>query len=80
MRVTSKRQVTIPQEIRELADITPGSNVEFHFENGRIWLPKSNPRARARKIRARLERLRRSATANLDLTTDEWMRMTRGVD
>ena len=81
MRITSKGQVTIPQNIRELAGLTPGMEVDFEYCNGQIMLvrvaDRENRTVRARRL---IERLRGSATANLDLSTDEWMRLTRGED
>jgi AbrB family looped-hinge helix DNA binding protein len=40
MKVTSKGQVTIPQELREKVGIVPGSDVEFVHEGGRLYLRK----------------------------------------
>lgn len=82
MRVTVKGQVTIPQHIRELAGIRPHSEVEFYFEDGKVWLIRTESDTRSRSSRGQLlvERLRGTATANLDLTTDEIMAMTRGED
>ncbi|MEY2513304.1 MAG: hypothetical protein QOJ89_662, partial [bacterium] len=34
MRVTSKGQVTIPQEVRRQLGITAGSEVDFELDNG----------------------------------------------
>ncbi len=79
MRVTVKGQVTIPQHIRELAGIRLHSEVEFYFEDGKVWLVPAGNDARSRG-RSLVERLRGTATANLDLTTDEIMAMTRGED
>ena len=82
MRVTVKGQVTIPQHIRELAGIRPHSEVEFYFEDGKVWLIRAEADTPSRSSRGQLlvERLRGTATANLDLTTDEIMAMTRGED
>ncbi|MBP1848841.1 AbrB/MazE/SpoVT family DNA-binding domain-containing protein [Rhizobium halophytocola] len=42
MRVTSKGQVTIPRDFRELVGIEPNSEVIFAIENGKLTLsPKS---------------------------------------
>ncbi|MFZ1640094.1 MAG: AbrB/MazE/SpoVT family DNA-binding domain-containing protein [Candidatus Contendobacter sp.] len=82
MRITSKGQVTIPREIRQIAGLEPGVDIEFHIENGLVWLTKTavDPEAKHTRIRKAIEALRGSATANQDLSTDEWMRMTRGDD
>ncbi|MFA5908517.1 MAG: AbrB/MazE/SpoVT family DNA-binding domain-containing protein [Vicinamibacterales bacterium] len=42
MRITSKGQVTIPQEIREQLGLLPNTEVEFSVERGRAVLrPKA---------------------------------------
>ena len=82
MRLTSKCQVTIPQEIIELAGLSPGSEVEFQFADGRVWLEKMEPeQARRReRILATIKGAVGSATANRKLRTDDILRMTRGED
>lgn len=82
MRITGKGQVTIPREIRQIAGLEPGVDIEFHIENGRVWLTKTaeDPEAKHAHTRKAIEALRGSATANQDLSTDEWMKMTRGDD
>lgn len=76
MRVTSKGQVTIPHDIREALEILPSSEVEFVRDNGRVWLRK---RERGEKhARELVGRMRGRATTKL--STDEIMRLTRGVD
>ncbi|MCC8998836.1 MAG: AbrB/MazE/SpoVT family DNA-binding domain-containing protein [Candidatus Contendobacter sp.] len=82
MRMTHEGQVTIPPEIRQLAGLEPGAEIEFHVENGRVWLAKieEDPEAKRARIRKAIEALRGSATANQDLSTDEIMAMTRGED
>ena len=77
MRITSKGQVTIPQDIREKAGLLPDTEVEFRFEKGRVTLrPKgrrvSAGRAAVAGLRGSLKRLKRS--------TDELMALTRGED
>ena len=78
MRLTSKGQVTIPQDIRELAGLAPGSEVEFEFRQGRVWIEKveSDQARRRGKIFAALGEIAGSAT-NTKLRTDEILRMTR---
>ncbi len=75
MRITSKGQVTIPQEIRRRAGLAPNMEVEFTIENGKIVLRKS----RQQKGRGELavERLRR-ARPGTTLSTDEILALTRG--
>lgn len=80
MRLTSKGQVTIPQNIRELAGLAAGSEVEFQFADGRVWLEKVMPDAaqRRQRILATLSEVVGSATASAGLRTDDILRMTRG--
>ena len=78
MRLTSKGQVTIPQNIRELAGLAPGSEVEFEFRQGRVWIEKveSDQAKRRERIFAALGEVAGSAT-NAKLRTDEILRMMR---
>ncbi len=73
MRVTIKGQVTIPQEIREKLGITPAVEVDFVEEKGRIYLVK---RKGEPKKTYKFKKLRR--IANVKMTTDEIMALTRG--
>ena len=73
MRVTIKGQVTIPQEIREKLGISPAVEIDFVEENDRIYLVKKTggPQKthKFRKLRG---------IANIKMTTDEIMALTRG--
>lgn len=82
VRLTSKGQVTIPQGIRELAGLAPGSEVEFQYSKGRVWLEKveTEQTRRRDRILATLSEVAGSATANRGLRTDDILRMTRGED
>lgn len=74
MKVTTKGQVTIPQEIREQLNIQPGAEVEFEIEGNAVKMkPVKKARLRGRRI---VERLRGKAT--VQLSTDEIMALTRG--
>jgi len=81
MRVTSKGQVTIPIALREKFGIFPDTEVEFGERGNKITIEKAKPRkgklTRGERIVARAAG---SATANLDLTTDQIMAWTRGWD
>jgi AbrB family looped-hinge helix DNA binding protein len=74
MRITSKGQVTIPQEIRDRLGLLPYSEVEFEVEGDSVRVRK------ARKTSARgaalVSRLRGAATTRL--TTDQILALTRG--
>ncbi|MFZ1574631.1 MAG: AbrB/MazE/SpoVT family DNA-binding domain-containing protein [Chromatiaceae bacterium] len=80
MRISPDGQITIPESIREKAGLLPDCDVEFHVENGRAWLAaRQLDRARHRaSIHATIERVAGSANANLDLSTDDILAMTRG--
>ncbi len=82
MRLTSKGQVTIPQNIRELAGLACGSEVEFQFADGRVWLEKVTPDTaqRRQRIMTVLGDVAGSATANRELRTDDILHMTRGEE
>ncbi|MBN2062036.1 MAG: AbrB/MazE/SpoVT family DNA-binding domain-containing protein [Deltaproteobacteria bacterium] len=72
MRVTTKGQVTIPQEIREKLGITPSVEVDFVEEKDRVYLIKrEGPPQKPR----RFSRLR--GIASVKMTTDEIMALTR---
>lgn len=71
-KVTTKGQVTIPQEIRDRLGIHPGSTVEFGVEGDVVIMRKSRDGGRGQTIVARI---RGAATAGL--TTDEIIALTR---
>ena len=76
MRITSKGQVTIPQEIREKAGLLPGTEVEFVLEAGTVTIRKvAEPLAPGRGARI-VDRLAGSAT--IKMTTDEINALMRG--
>ena len=71
MRVTTKGQVTIPRNIREILGITPETEITFREENGRFYLVKVDEPAVTRKF----HRFRGIATAKM--STDQIMELTR---
>jgi AbrB family looped-hinge helix DNA binding protein len=73
MRLSTKGQVTIPQEIREKAGIGPGSAVEVSIRDGIVYLTPSHEEKAPTNF---LQKLRGSAT--IRMTTDEIMALTRG--
>ena len=76
MRVTIKGQVTIPQAIRERHGFLPGTEVRFVEEDGVVRLVKDNEEpTRGRALVARMR-----GRAQIRLTTDEIMALTRGED
>jgi AbrB family looped-hinge helix DNA binding protein len=73
MRITSKGQVTIPQEIREQLGLLPYSEVVFQVDGDAVRITKAetgNPRGIALLARMR-------GTGTTGLTTDEIMALTR---
>jgi antitoxin PrlF len=81
MRVTSKGQVTIPRDLRELAGIKPNSEVVFSIESGKLMLaPKNGPQQVDDKVRLDrfLETLDRlEGTGDQELDADALMALTR---
>ncbi|MBN1848280.1 MAG: AbrB/MazE/SpoVT family DNA-binding domain-containing protein [Deltaproteobacteria bacterium] len=73
MRVTTKGQVTIPQEIREKLGITPTVEIDFIEEKGRVYLLK---RTETPKKTYKFSKLR--GITRIKMTTDEIMALTRG--
>jgi AbrB family looped-hinge helix DNA binding protein len=74
MRVTSKGQVTIPQKVRELLGIEPGSEVDFEVdEHGArlVRVSKRDGAALARRMRGR---------GTVAMSTEEIMALTRSDD
>ncbi|MBF0280910.1 MAG: AbrB/MazE/SpoVT family DNA-binding domain-containing protein [SAR324 cluster bacterium] len=74
MRVTTKGQVTIPQNIREKLGIFPYSEVDFVEEEGKVYLIKKPSTKKSGKFK----RLRGIATVKM--TTDEIMALTRDIE
>jgi AbrB family looped-hinge helix DNA binding protein len=76
MRVTSKGQVTIPQEIRERAGFLPGTELAFTIDaEGTVRVERADAPSRPALAQA-LGRLRGSAERRL--STEEIMALTRG--
>jgi len=76
MRITSKGQVTIPQDIRERFGLLPHTEVEFVEDSGTVVIRKTV--TGNRQAREWVQRYR--GTADAGMTTDEIMRLTRGED
>lgn len=81
MRVTSKGQVTIPRDLRQLTGIEPNSEVIFSIENGKLTVvPKldSQPaqeRQRLDRLNAALDRL--EGTGDQAIDADALTALTR---
>ena len=76
MRITTKGQVTIPQEIREKFGLLPNTEVEFVVRRNAIHLVKADQPKRPTRGEIIVRRLRGSAT--VQMSTDEIMALTRG--
>ncbi len=79
MRMTSKGQVTVPQHVREELGLFPGTEIDFVVKGKTAHIVKAARKngnmTRGERIVARITG---SGTANLDLTTDQIMALTRG--
>jgi AbrB family looped-hinge helix DNA binding protein len=76
MKITSKGQVTIPEEIRRKAGLLPHTEVEFAIEEGRVTVRKAATRKSGDRGARMLRKLRGSATVSM--TTDQILALTRG--
>ena len=72
MRVTTKGQVTIPRNIREMLGISPETEVDFKEENGRVYIVKVGEPTTAT---GKFHKFRGIATAKM--STDQIMGLTR---
>jgi AbrB family looped-hinge helix DNA binding protein len=75
MRITSKGQVTIPQEIRERFGLLPDTEVEFMARRNSIQIVKATSPTRPTCGQAIVRRLRGRAPAGM--STDEILALTR---
>ena len=71
MRVTSKGQVTIPQDVRRHLGIVPGSEVDFEVDEDAVRI-RRRPEGQGAALVARMRGRR------LTMSTDEIMALTRG--
>jgi len=75
MRITSKGQVTIPQQRREQAGLLPDTEVDFEFDGTGVRIvPAAATRGESRGERA-VRRLRGRATVTM--STEEILALTR---
>jgi AbrB family looped-hinge helix DNA binding protein len=77
MRITSKGQVTIPQQIREQAGLLPETEVDIDFDGSAVRITPAAARTGASRGERAVERLRGRATVRM--STDEIMSLTRDV-
>ena len=74
MRITSKGQVTIPQEIRERAGLLPNTEVDFIYDGKTVRLVKAD-RGKASRGARLIAHMR--GRGSVSLTTDQIMALTR---
>lgn len=73
MQVTSKGQVTIPQQFRQLLGLLPHTEVEFDVVDGELRLRKAQEEpVRGKRIVQHL-----AAKGRVQMSTNEIMRLTR---
>jgi AbrB family looped-hinge helix DNA binding protein len=75
MRITSKGQVTIPQEIRERFGLLPDTEVEFVAKGNTVQIVKLKSAARPTRGEALVGRLR--GRSSVRMSTDEILALTR---
>lgn len=74
MRITSKGQVTIPQDIREKLGLLPDTEVDFELNGNKAFLQK---RIGRHNKRSRELILKMAGKATVKMSTDEIMKLTR---
>ena len=75
MKITSKGQVTIPQDIRERYGFLPGTDVHFVDDGGEVRLVKEAEKGRrGPRLVAHMR-----GRAETRMSTDEIMALTRGA-
>jgi AbrB family looped-hinge helix DNA binding protein len=78
MRITTKGQVTIPQEIREELGLLPNTEVTFRVVGGEARIRKAGPAGKRLSRGAGVVARLRSVPPSNKLTTDEIMALMRG--
>lgn len=78
MRITSKGQITIPNEFRIKYGLLPQTEVVFMERDGNLCLIRTKSLKRASRGEQLIRRMRAAKT--LKMTTDEIMKITRGYD
>jgi AbrB family looped-hinge helix DNA binding protein len=73
MNITSKGQVTIPLEVREVMGFLPHTEVEFFIEKNRVYLEKK--KKKSKRGQSLIQHMRGRGTVKM--STDEIMKLTR---
>ena len=76
MRLTSKGQVTIPQDIRQKLGLLPSTEVEFDIVGDSVRIRKA--RGASGRGQRLLDLMRAAPKPKTGMTTDELMALTRG--
>jgi AbrB family looped-hinge helix DNA binding protein len=77
MQITTKGQVTIPQEIRSRLGLLPHTNVESELAGDHARIRKAR-RQPGESVRGRLALESLRGTADTRMSTDEILALTRG--
>ena len=76
MQITTKGQVTIPQEIRNRLGLLPHTNVEFEMAGDHALIRKAR-RLPGESVRGRLALEALRGTSETRMSTDEILALTR---
>lgn len=76
MRITSKGQVTIPQELREALGLLPNTEVMFERDRDGVRITKATAVTARTRGKDLIEHMRGRATGRM--TTDQIMKLMRG--
>jgi AbrB family looped-hinge helix DNA binding protein len=75
VKITTKGQVTIPQDIREKTGMHPGTEVRFRQgKDGRVYLEPIDSTSRGKALVARMR-----GRGGVRMSTDEILALTRGA-
>ena len=75
MKITTKGQVTIPQEVRERLGLLPHTEVDFEIRDNEVVLTKADRGRRGKRV---VEHVR--GRGNVRMSTDEILALTRADD
>ncbi len=78
MRITSKGQVTIPQDVRERAGFLPNTEVEFLIDGDLVFIVKAGVTTQTPTRGERAVAALRRHHADVTMSTDQLMALTRG--
>jgi AbrB family looped-hinge helix DNA binding protein len=76
MRINSRGQLTIPEEIRRRARLLPGTEVDVVYDGESVQIIRKNPKRRLSRGQQIVDHMR-GRLPKRGLTTDQIMAMTR---